>query len=86
MAKKEVKSATEFTEAAKALDEATNTGLDCDGALANATLTAAVLELNNCSASAKALCTPPTVPANLAIKCPDILELSVNSTKVIKFF
>jgi len=82
LAKKKTKAATEFTEAAKALDEATNTGSDCDGALANSTVTADVLELNNCSASAQALCTPPAnVSDSVAKNCVDILELSVNSTK-----
>merc|ERR1711976_733331 len=46
--KKETKAATEFTEAAKALDEATNTGADCNGALANNTVKSEVLEFNNC--------------------------------------
>ena len=87
MAKKEVKSGTEFTEAAKALDEATNNGADCDGALANSTVKADVLELNNCSASAQKLCGPPAnVSESEAKNCVDILELSVNSTKVIKSF
>jgi len=80
--KKKAKAATEFGEAAKALDEATNTGSDCDGALANNTVKADVLELNNCSASAQALCTPPAnVSDSVAKNCVDILELSVNSTK-----
>merc|ERR1712131_1464 len=80
--KKKTKAATEFAEAAKALDEATNTGSDCDGALANNTVKADVLELNNCSASAQALCTPPAnVSDSVAKNCVDILELSVNSTK-----
>merc|ERR1711976_444924 len=57
--KKETKAATEFGEAAKALDEATNTGADCNGSLANNTVKAEVLELNNCSASAQKLCGPP---------------------------
>jgi len=82
LAKKETKAATEFTEAAKALDEATNNGADCDGALANSTVKADVLELNNCSASAQKLCGPPAnVSESEAKNCVDILELSVNSTK-----
>jgi len=82
--KKETKAATEFGEAAKALDEATNTGADCNGALANNTVKAEVLELNNCSASAKAACAPENyanVSESEAKNCVDILELSVNSTK-----
>merc|ERR1712198_212251 len=82
--KKETKAATEFAEAAKALDEATNTGADCNGALANNTVKAEVLELNNCSASAKAACAPENyanVSESEAKNCVDILELSVNSTK-----
>ena len=77
---------TEFTEAAKALDEATNNGADCDGALANSTVKATVLELNNCSVSAKAACNSSnyaSVNQSEATNCIDILEFSVNSTKVI---
>jgi len=81
IAKKEGKSPDEFKEAAKALDEATNTGADCNGSLANSTIKADVLELNNCSASAKALCAPPPVNESEAKNCVTILELSVNSTK-----
>jgi len=82
--KKEAKGPTEFEEAAKALDEATNNGADCDGATANSTIKATVLELNNCSASAKAACSPQnyaSVNESEARNCVDILELSVNSTK-----
>merc|ERR1711872_964922 len=82
--KKETKAATEFTEAAQALDEATNTGADCGGALANSTVKADVLELNNCTASANSSCAPKNyanVSESEAKNCVDILELSVNSTK-----
>jgi len=82
-AKKEGKAPDEFTEAAKALDEATNNGADCDGATSNSSIKAKVLELNNCSVSAKAHCAPPnsSFPTNEANSCPGILELSVNSTR-----
>merc|ERR1712198_534442 len=82
--KKETKAATEFTEAAQALDEATNTGADCNGSLANSTVKADVLELNNCTASANSSCAPKNyanVSESEAKNCVDILELSVNSTK-----
>jgi len=79
--KKEAKAGTEFAAAAKALDEATNNGADCNGALANTTVKLTVLELNNCSVSAKAACAPPPVNESEAKNCIDILELSVNSTK-----
>jgi len=82
--KKEAKAGTEFAEAAKALDEATNNGADCDGALANSTVKADVLELNNCTASANSSCAPKNyanVSESEAKNCVDILELSVNSTK-----
>jgi len=82
--KKETKAATEFTEAAQALDEATNTGADCNGSLANSTVGKEVLEFNNCTASALASCAPknyPNVSESEAKNCVDILELSVNSTK-----
>jgi len=82
--KKETKAATEFTEAAQALDEATNTGADCNGSLANSTVKAEVLEFNNCTASANSSCAPqnyPNVSESEAKNCVDILELSVNSTK-----
>merc|ERR1712131_239985 len=84
IAKKEGKSPDEFKEAAKALDEATNNGADCDGATANSTIKATVLELKNCSASAKAACSPQnyaSVNQSEANNCIEILELSVNSTK-----
>jgi len=82
MAKKAEKAAHEFPKAAEALDEATNSGSDCNGALANSTIKAYVLILNNCSASAKALCTPPaSVSESEAKSCIDSLERSVNSTK-----
>merc|ERR1711973_152828 len=82
--KKETKAATEFTEAAQALDEATNTGADCNGSLANNTVKGEVLEFNNCTASALASCAPKNyanVNESEAKNCIDILELSVNSTK-----
>jgi len=82
--KKEAKAGTEFADAAQALDEATNNGADCDGALANSTVKAAVLELNNCTASANSSCAPKhyaNVSESEAKNCVDILELSVNSTK-----
>merc|ERR1711973_775995 len=82
--KKEAKAATEFTEAAQALDEATNTGADCNGSLANNTVKGEVLEFNNCTASAKDACAPKhyaSVNQSEAKNCVDILELSVNSTK-----
>jgi len=82
IAKKETKAATEFTEAAQALDEATNTGADCNGSLANNTVKSEVLEFNNCTASAQKLCgPPPNVSDSEAKNCVTILELSVNSTK-----
>jgi len=82
IAKKETKAATEFTEAAQALDEATNTGADCNGSLANSTVGKEVLEFNNCTASAQKLCGPPAnVSDSEAKNCVTILELSVNSTK-----
>merc|ERR1711973_406160 len=82
--KKETKAGTEFTEAAQALDEATNTGADCNGSLANSTVGKEVLEFNNCTASALASCAPKNyanVNESEAKNCIDILELSVNSTK-----
>jgi len=82
--KKEAKAGTEFAAAAKALDEATNNGADCDGALANSTVKADVLELNNCSVSAKDACSPSNyakVNQSEATNCIEILEFSVNSTK-----
>merc|ERR1712142_1329229 len=82
--KKEAKAGTEFADAAKALDEATNNGADCDGALANSTVKADVLELNNCSVSAKAACNSSNyakVNESEATNCIEILEFSVNSTK-----
>jgi len=80
IAKKETKP-NEFAQAAKALAEATNDGADCNGATANSTVKVTVLELNNCSVSAKAACAPPPVNESEAKNCIDILELSVNSTK-----
>jgi len=87
MAKKEEKSPEAFTEAAKALDKATNNGADCNGATSNSSIKAKVLELNNCSVSAKAHCAFPNkqitneaFPTNDANSCPGILELSVTST------
>jgi len=82
--KKEAKAGTEFGNAAQALDEATNNGADCDGATANSTIKATVLELNNCSVSAKDACAPKhyaSVNQSEANNCIEILEFSVNSTK-----
>jgi len=82
--KKKDKAATEFTDAAKALDEATDGGSYCDGAAANATVKSDVLELNNCSNSAAAMCVVPPINQtgnNDLEACEIILGNSVTSTK-----
>jgi len=83
--KKKDKAATEFTDAAKALDEATDGGSYCDGAAANSSVKAMVLELNNCSNSAAAKCVVQAINQtgsnNDLQACETLLDLSVNSTK-----
>jgi len=82
--KKHEKAKTEFTSAAKALDEATDGGSFCNGSAANSSVTAKVLELNNCSNSAAAKCVVPNItqngPNDLQA-CAELLDFSVNSTK-----
>jgi len=82
--KKEDKAASEFTEAAKALDTATGGGSYCNGAAANSSIKAMVLELKNCSKSAAAMCVPPVLNQtgpNNGPACEALLEISVNSTR-----
>jgi len=84
--KKHEKAKTEFTSAAKALDEATDGGSFCNGSAANNSVKAKVLELNNCSNSAAAKCVLPPINKTDAGNndyeaCVTLLDDSVNSTK-----
>jgi len=84
--KKHEKAKTEFTSAAKALDEATDGGSFCNGSAANNSVKADVLELNNCSNSAAAKCVVPNITQDPGCNndlqaCEILLDVSVNSTK-----